>query len=73
MNNYKILSQEKVICPYCCKPQTLFNVTRHLKSKSCQKYKEKYMKVNPDTKEETFELYVNELRQNALHKDLMDD
>jgi hypothetical protein len=73
MESYKTLSQEKLQCPYCSKIVSLFNVARHLKGKSCKSYKEKFLKVNSDKKEEEFELYVQNLRQNTLHKELNED
>lgn len=72
-SHYKVLSQEKIICEYCSKPESLFNINRHLKSKSCQKFKAKYLKVNKNRTEEEFELFINEAKQRALNKDLFEE
>jgi hypothetical protein len=68
MENYEILSNEKLQCPYCSKVITLWNVNRHMKSKICQKFKEKYFKVYPDKTPDEFDLEVNKLKQNVLNK-----
>jgi hypothetical protein len=72
-NIYKILSQEKLQCPYCRRVATLFNISRHLQGKSCQKYKQKYLNVNKDKTEDEYDLFIQNLKQNILHPELLED
>lgn len=73
MERYHTLSKEKLICPYCNRMINLFTITRHFKSRKCQKLKELYFKVNPDKTEDEFTLYVNKLTQLALNPLLSDE
>jgi hypothetical protein len=70
MEKYNKLSAEKLQCPYCSKPVNLFNINRHMKTKSCLKWKERYFDVHKDKNENEFNLYVNELRQKIIHPEL---
>ncbi len=65
---YDILASEEVQCPYCSKVTSLWNVNRHMKSKICQKFKQKYLDVHKDKNENEIDLYLNKLKQNALNK-----
>jgi t-SNARE complex subunit (syntaxin) len=44
-----------------------------MKSKSCQKFKAKYLKVKKDKTEDEFDLFINETKQRALNKELYDE
>ena len=54
-------TNEKLICPYCESLTNLYNMTRHMKGKKCQKYKALYLQVNPEKSEAEIELFFNKL------------
>ncbi len=57
---YNIYKDELVQCPFCKKTSNLYYVNQHLKSKSCKKFQDNYIKVN---KKRTYNLIMLEHQQ----------
>lgn len=72
-STYHKLKMEFIQCVYCSKVENLHEIRRHMKTKTCLKYKDLYLKVHPDKSEAEFELFINESRNNVLFKEVLEE
>jgi hypothetical protein len=71
--SYELYKDEKIECPYCESVTNLYDISRHMKGKRCQRYKELYLQVNKHKTEAEIELYINGLKKKVYNSELLEE